>query len=256
MNQRKTEAEVSAGKLHGIHDEKLMAAQPEVQERADKIRRDPHIRIDLPDPQVAASRRLAEFRNSDDRGFVMYGPERLALTGPNGIGKTRLLETLIYPSNTTEAGPYMLRHTGRIGYLPQRLTHLNDEASIFETVREAAPYTPPGEVRANLARLLFRGDIIHQRIGTLSGGERFRVALARLLLAEPPHQLLVLDEPTNNLDLDSINQLIDALNSYRGGLIVVSHDDAFLTRLNIDTWLSLDAEGLRQATSPPERKED
>jgi len=256
MNQRKTEAEVSAGKLRGMHDAKLEAAQQEVQERADHVRRDPRIRIELPDAHVGSTRRLAEFRNSADRGFVMYGRQRFALTGPNGIGKTRLLETLIYPSSSTATGPYMLRHTDRIGYLPQRLHHLNDETSIFETVREAAPGVPPGQVRANLARLLFRGDIIQQRIGTLSGGERFRVALARLLLAEPPHQLLVLDEPTNNLDLDSITQLMDALNSYRGGLLVVSHDDAFLTRLNIDTWLSLDADGLRQATAPPEPKEN
>src|SRR5699024_10534164 len=94
------------------------------------------------------------------------------------------------------------------------------------------------------------------RIGTLSGGERFRVALARLLLSEPPHQLLVLDEPTNNLDLDSVNQLVDALSTYRGGLIVVSHDDAFLKRLNITTWLTRNADGLhaRQPTGPNETR--
>lgn len=254
MNQRRTEAEVSAGKLRGMHDEKLEAAQLEAKEQAARIRRDLHIRINLPDPQVASRRQLAEFRNSDDSGFVMYGPERLALTGPNAMGKTRLLETLVIPSSAKKGLPYAIRHTDRIGYLPQRLSHLNNEASVFEAIRDATPDTPPEEVRENLARLLFRGDTIHQRIGTLSGGERFRVALARLLLSEPPHQLLVLDEPTNNLDLDSVNQLVDALSTYRGGLIVVSHDDAFLKRLNITTWLTLNADGLhaRQPTGPKE----
>src|SRR5690606_32334461 len=104
-----------------------------------------------------------------------------------------------------------------------------------------APQTPPGEVRANLARFLFRADTIHRRVGDLSGGERFRVALARLLLADPPNQLLVLDEPTNNLDLDSIDELVSALDAYHGALVVVSHDDAFLARLRIDTWIDLDA---------------
>src|SRR5699024_1172794 len=160
MNQRRTEAEVSAGKLRGMHDEKLEAAQLEAKEQAARIRRDLHIRINLPDPQVASRRQLAEFRNSDDSGFVMYGPERLALTGPNAIGKTRLLETLVIPSSAKKGLPYAIRHTDRIGYLPQRLSHLNNEASVFEAIRDATPDTPPEEVRENLARLLFRGDTI------------------------------------------------------------------------------------------------
>jgi ATPase subunit of ABC transporter with duplicated ATPase domains len=78
----------------------------------------------------------------------------------------------------------------------------------------------------------------------LSGGERFRVALARLLLAEPPPQLIVLDEPTNNLDLTSVEQLVDALRAYRGALLVVSHDDEFLSRLDLDRTLPMRLPGL------------
>ncbi|MGA3564618.1 ABC-F family ATP-binding cassette domain-containing protein [Melissospora conviva] len=245
MNQRKTEAQVSAGKLRGELDEKVTTAREEVQEQAGRVRRDARIRIDLPDPKVPAGRRLAELR--DGRGTVieMRGPERLALTGRNGIGKTRLLETLADPG---AAGSivHAIRHTDRIGYLPQRLDRLDDDADILDTVRAAAPRTPPGEIRAKLARFLFRGDTVHRRVGDLSGGERFRVALAQLLLADPPNQLVVLDEPTNNLDLGSVDELVDALDAYRGGLIVVSHDDAFLARLRIQTWLSLDSDGLRE----------
>jgi len=80
-------------------------------------------------------------------------------------------------------------------------------------------------------------------VATLSGGERFRVSLARLLLADPPAQLLVLDEPTNNLDVRSVEQLVEALNAYRGALIIVSHDDAFLERAQLDVILELDAGG-------------
>lgn len=111
-------------------------------------------------------------------------------------------------------------------------------------------HTPPGDIRANLARFLFRADTVHRPVGDLSGGERFRVALATLLLAAPANQLLVLDEPTNNLDLSSIDELVSALDSYRGGLIVVSHDDAFLSRLRIDTWISLEANGLARERHP------
>lgn len=80
-------------------------------------------------------------------------------------------------------------------------------------------------------------------MGALSGGERFRVALATLLLADPAPHLVVLDEPTNNLDLDTVDQLVEALRAYRGAVLVVSHDDAFLARLKLDLTLELDAQG-------------
>jgi ATPase subunit of ABC transporter with duplicated ATPase domains len=99
-------------------------------------------------------------------------------------------------------------------------------------------------VRTRLARLELRGDAVHRPVGTLSGGERFRVALARLLLADPPPQLIVLDEPTNNLDIRSTEQLVEALRAYRGAVIVVSHDDEFLGRLELTRTLSMRLPGV------------
>ena len=86
--------------------------------------------------------------------------------------------------------------------------------------------------------------MVDRPVATLSGGERFRAALAQVLLADPPRQLLVLDEPTNNLDLHTVDQLVDALGAYRGALIVVSHDRGFLSRLGLDAELDLNADGL------------
>ena len=134
-------------------------------------------------------------------------------------------------------------HTDRIGYLPQRVDGLDDAASVVESVAEAAPGVSRVELRNRLARFLIRGDAATRPIATLSGGERFRVALARLLLADPPPQLLVLDEPTNNLDLDTVDQLVDAVAAYRGAVLIVSHDDAFLERLGIDLTLELGRDG-------------
>ena len=259
MNLRRSAAQVSAGRLRGEADERLAAAQHDAEQQAERVRRETHIRIDLADPGVPAGRRLAELRDERGTSIVLQGPERLALTGRNGVGKTRLLETLVGnreadeeadegPSGTPRSArprAWAVARTDRVGYLPQRLDHLDDGASILDTVREAAPRTPPGEVRANLARFLFRTDAVHRRVGDLSGGERFRVALARLLLADPPVQLLVLDEPTNNLDLASVDALVSALEGYRGGLLVVSHDDAFLDRLCIGTRVELEEDGLR-----------
>jgi ATPase subunit of ABC transporter with duplicated ATPase domains len=105
---------------------------------------------------------------------------------------------------------------------------------------------PTAEIRNRLARFLIRGATVDRPLDTLSGGERFRVALARLLLADPPPQLLVLDEPTNNLDLDTVDQLVQALSAYRGAVLVVSHDDAFLQRIGVDVTLELSADGITQ----------
>ncbi|MCQ0012270.1 AAA family ATPase [Actinomadura madurae] len=114
-------------------------------------------------------------------------------------------------------------------------------------VRAQAPSASPPEVRAWLARFLFRGARADRLAGTLSGGERFRAVLASLLLAEPAPQLLLLDEPTNNLDMASAAQLGQALAAYEGALIVVSHDVPFLRTLGLTRWLRMDrATGLTE----------
>lgn len=243
MNNRKQEAQVSAGKLRGQAGAKEEAARAAVDESSARVRRDPGIQIDLPDPDVGSGRRLLEILDGPDPVFVLHGPQRVALSGPNGVGKTRLVETLFTESLD---GLRAVAHTSRIGYLPQRLDHMDETASVLDAVRRATPEAVPDEVRARLARFLLRGEVVERRVATLSGGERFRVALASLLLADPPHQLLVFDEPTNNLDLPSIDALVEALSDYRGGLLVVSHDEHFLGRLGIDASLELREDGLHR----------
>jgi len=112
--------------------------------------------------------------------------------------------------------------------------------TVVDNVRQAAPAASVNEVRASLARFLFRGERADRKAGTLSGGERFRAVLAALLLAQPAPQLLLLDEPTNSLDLASVRQLSQALAGYRGALLVASHDLPFLRSAGITRWLRLD----------------
>ncbi|MFI6316556.1 ABC-F family ATP-binding cassette domain-containing protein [Nonomuraea sp. NPDC050556] len=229
---RASKAQVSAGAMRSTLDGKVQSAQAAVDAADARVREEEHIHLTLPDPDVPRGRRLAVLR-ALGREIVIQGPERVALVGPNGSGKSTLVEELVQG----RGGGELL--TDRVGYLPQRLDGLDDGASSIENVRSVAPETPPGTIRNQLARLLLRGSSVDRPVGTLSGGERFRVSLAKLLLAEPAPQLLILDEPTNNLDLASVEQLAEALDAYRGALLIISHDQVFLERIGIDTVLAL-----------------
>jgi ATPase subunit of ABC transporter with duplicated ATPase domains len=173
--------------------------------------------------------------------LIIRGPERIALTGPNGAGKSTLLRLIAGDLGGSEhQGPApFVRRIGAVGYLPQRLNMLDDALTVAENVRAVAPAASVNEVRAGLARFLFRGARADAAAGTLSGGERFRAVLAALLLADPPPQFLLLDEPTNSLDTASVRQLSQALACYQGALLVASHDAPFLASIGITRWLGL-----------------
>ena len=181
---------------------------------------------------------------------------RAAVFGPRSEGARNER-----PSDVGESGGHsapeasagntvIVRRNGAVGYLPQRLDILDDTVTVVENVRAVAPRASVNEVRAGLARFLFRGARADQVAGTLSGGERFRAVLAALLLADPPPQLLLLDEPTNNLDMASARQLSEALSCYQGALVVVSHDVPFLRSIGITRWLRLDRHGRLADTDP------
>ncbi len=235
-------AQGSAGSMRTTLDAKVEAAQAAVDAADARVRETAHISLELPDPNVPRGRRIAELTDGS-RNVVIQGPERVALIGPNGSGKSTLIAQLLAGSEATPGRAHGRLLTEHVGFLPQRLDSLDDSASALENVRAVAPETPLGTIRNHLARLLLRGPGVDRPVGTLSGGERFRVALARLLFADPPAQLLVLDEPTNNLDIASVEQLAEALDAYRGALLVVSHDYSFLDRIRVDTVIQLDPSG-------------
>lgn len=239
---RASRAQNSAGSMRSTLDDKVRAAQAAVDTADARVREEEHIHLVLPDPGVPRGRRLAELHDRDHT-VVVQGPERVALVGANGAGKSTLLEQLVHGTAPVPGRPYGRLLTEFVGYLPQRLDGLDDAASAIENVQAVAPATGTGTIRNQLARLLLRGDSVDRPVRTLSGGERFRVSLARLLLAEPPVQLLVLDEPTNNLDIASVEQLAEALDAYRGALLIVSHDFGFLERIGIDTVVEIDDDG-------------
>ena len=174
--------------------------------------------------------------------LILSGPEHLRITGANGSGKTTLLEAIAHAGDADYLSPvqpaYRVDYCIEGAYIPQRIT-LDPELTLLQSVQRANPGVSEQHLRDQLARLLFRRESVHHKTGELSGGERFRAAVAQVLLADPVPQLLMLDEPTNNLDISSVDWLVQAIEAYTGALIVVSHDEDFCRRIRIDRTLAL-----------------
>ncbi|NYT96110.1 ABC-F family ATP-binding cassette domain-containing protein [Salinispora sp. H7-4] len=252
----KRRAQESAGKADETHAARVADARARLDEASRALRDDATISVELPDTAVPAGRTLVAAKGLRVRGLfagegidlTVRGPERIGLTGPNGVGKSTLLR-LLDGSLPPDAGT-LRRADGRLAYLSQRLDLLDPEQTLAENFGRYAPDRPQSERMNVLARFLFRGARAHLPVGVLSGGERLRATLACVLYAEPAPHLLLLDEPTNNLDLVSIRQLETALQAYRGAFVVVSHDERFLTEIGVRRWLRIDDGQLREFAVP------
>jgi ATP-binding cassette subfamily F protein 3 len=166
-------------------------------------------------------------------GQVLRG-DRIAVIGLNGAGKTTLLK-LLAEEIAPDEGSIALGHNVITGYFAQHHTERLDPArTVLEEVHGLVPTQPQSWVRGVLGSFLFSGEEVDKRIAVLSGGERARVALARLLVV--PSNFLLMDEPTNHLDLDSSEALIDALTRYEGTLLFVSHNRSFVNGLATQVW--------------------
>ena len=162
-----------------------------------------------------------------DVGFFIQKGEHIAIIGDNGTGKSTLLK-IINDVIPADAGSIKTGTNVAIGYYDQEHHILNDSKSIFDEISDDYPTLTNTEIRNVLAAFLFTGEDVYKLIGSLSGGEKGRVLLAKLMLSQA--NFLILDEPTNHLDITSKEILEDALNNYTGTVLYVSHDRYFINR--------------------------
>ena len=198
-------------------------------------------------PNTTGGKSQRETPTEHPEHLILSGPEHLRITGANGSGKTTLLKAIAHSGDPGYLSPvqpaYRVDYCIEGAYVPQRIS-LDPRLTLLQCVQQANPGVSEQHLRDQLARLLFRRESVHRKTGDLSGGERFRAAVAQVLLADPVPQLLMLDEPTNNLDISSVDWLVQALNAYTGALIVVSHDEDFCHRIRIDRTLNLSTKTL------------
>ena len=164
--------------------------------------------------------------------FSMAPTDKVSISGNNASGKTTFIKAIMQNKSVNVSGDWVLPKPSDIGYLEQHYTNLNPDDTVEEVIRERAPSMDAKAIRKHLNDFLFRkNEEVFAKVKTLSGGEKARLSLAQIA-ARPP-KLLILDEITNNIDLETKEYIISVLNAYAGAFIIVSHESGFLDRLNL-----------------------
>ena len=242
-NALKGKSQETEAKRRAIIQKKL-DAQIAVRQGLSESMRDEKIKIPVPN-KAFYSKELVRVSDLgfaygdkqifDNFDFVMYGATRVRLCGKNGAGKTTLLK-LICGKLRPQSG--VIQTFGKIAYLNQDLSVLDKTKSVVENIMDVAGVMKH-DAHAIAANFGFRGDLSKKLVGVLSGGELLKATLAAVLGGAEQPDLLILDEPTNNLELKSIEILEDALNQYRGAILLVSHDEMFAKNINVDDIVRL-----------------
>lgn len=260
LDHKKACSESTAAKLHRRHAAVQQRLTQDVREATRHVERDAPISLRALPVALHAQQRVAELdavelpyitRNTRAVSLILTGPQRVGVIGPNGCGKSTLLKVLagqLAPLAGT------CKTVSERAYLDQQLSGLDPKRSVLEQLQAIRGATSEGELRTRLAQLDLDAEKIMLPSGLLSGGERLKAALACVLYADPPPALLLLDEPSNHLDLPSTQALEALLRSFQGALVVVSHDDVFLNNLELTHRLLATEQGwhfLPDSKQPP-----
>ncbi|WPU66620.1 ATP-binding cassette domain-containing protein [Peredibacter starrii] len=247
---RKRRAQQTMGDIDKNTMERLNEAVNDAWDAFQKLKVDPVMFANLPQVEIPQGKLIVEARDfnfhfdgqedlwSNDLSFTFHGPARLAITGANGSGKSTLLQLFLGKNLPGEKRGSLGFGSVEVGLIDQHYSVLNHDESVFDNVRSVTQMSDK-DLRNALAMFLFQGERVSQKVSELSGGEKLRASLAKVLLSEPVPQVLIMDEPTNNLDMPNIEFLESLLLEFNGALIVVSHDHVFLENLDLTGIIDL-----------------
>ncbi|WP_374514473.1 ABC-F family ATP-binding cassette domain-containing protein [Brevundimonas sp.] len=248
LGAMKERAENSGGREDRLAERRTEAASTELAAARERVERVRALDVPLPSTGLAAGQAVLTMEGAawdapDGRRVLgpidlrLVGPRRLAVTGRNGTGKSTLLKLMAGALEPTQG---RVDRSVASALLDQEAALLRPDETLLDGYRRLNPQATPNAAQAALARFLFRNAAAGRRVGTLSGGERLRAALACVMTGVRPPRLLILDEPTNHLDLDATTALEAALRGWDGALVVVSHDAEFLAAIEVDEVVALD----------------
>ncbi|MOA11814.1 ABC transporter ATP-binding protein uup [compost metagenome] len=244
MNTLKNSAEKSTSRMKGVHAEKVGSISKELSELRKELPDTDKMKLGLYDSALHKGKILFSAKETNYRyneyflwsqslNFQITSGERIVLNGSNGSGKTTLIKIILGEIESEMGSVYRAINKGI--YIDQDYSLIDNQLNVYEQAQQFNHSAlQEHEIKIRLNRFLFTKDYWDKPCNVLSGGEKMRLMLCCLTISNLAPDLIILDEPTNNLDIQNIEILTSATNDYKGTLIVVSHDQYFLDQVNVE----------------------
>ncbi|QBJ88287.1 ABC transporter ATP-binding protein [Chryseobacterium gleum] len=250
MNTLRNNAEKNSSKLQSVHMEKISGISHELRDLRSSVRNSDQMKVNFNDSNLHSGKILITAENinfsygeqklwKENLSLEIRSGDRISIKGGNGSGKTTLIKLLL---GKTEPSEGQINRSGFNSiYIDQEYSLIDNDSTLYDFVQTFNDSAmQESEVKTLLSRFLFGKDTWDKKCGMLSGGERLRLLLCGLSISNKAPDMIVLDEPTNNLDLQNVDILTRSIKDYHGTLLVISHDEIFLEEIAVDRELALD----------------